>query len=130
MADNKKDDRKGAAARGDAKDGAKGNARDGGDAKDSARDGAEFKPVDLREVKALLRQIDDKLGGASLLGDAPRAPYRPAERKPDEALRQEDDYLSKDWAKRAKRWMDYGEPASPLEWGSPDDPSVLNDYDD
>lgn len=114
MADNKKDDRKGAAAR----DGAKGNARDRGDAKDSARDGAEFKPVDLREVKALLRRIDDKLGGASLLGDAPRAPYRPAERKPDELL------------ERMKRARWYGQESPSGEWGSPDDPSALNDYDD
>jgi len=117
MADNKKDDRKGAAAGGDAKDSAKGNARDRGAAKDSARDGAEFKPVDLREVKALLRRIDDKLGGASLLGDAPSAPYRRAA-QPYEALEQ------------LRRLPLYGQSLERGEWGSPDDPSVLNDYDD
>jgi len=109
------------------KDGAKGNARDRGDAKDnakgrgaakdSARDGAEFKPVDLREVKALLRRIDDKLGGASLLGDAPSAPYRRAA-QPYEALEQ------------LRRLPLYGQSLERGEWGSPDDPSVLNDYDD
>jgi len=69
-----------------------------------------------RELKGFLERLRSRDSGASLLGEGPATPYRPG-------FSDDDDIVE-----RIKRVPWYGPSPAPIEYGSPDDPSALNDY--